>query len=49
MRGHIAKKGNRYYVVVHEGPDPATGKPRVMSCFETGRSGRGQLTPYQVA
>ena len=28
MRGHIAKKGNRYYVVIHEGPDPATGKPR---------------------
>ena len=28
MRGHIAKKGNRYYVVIHEGPDPATGKAR---------------------
>jgi hypothetical protein len=28
MRGHIAKKGNRYYVVIHEGPDLATGKPR---------------------
>ena len=28
MRGHIAKKGNRYYVVIREGPDPATGKPR---------------------
>ena len=28
MRGHIAKNGNRYYMVIHEGPDPATGKPR---------------------
>ena len=28
MRGHIAKQGNPYYVVIHEGPDPATGKPR---------------------
>ena len=28
MRGHIAKKGNRYYAVVYEGIDPATGKPR---------------------
>jgi integrase len=28
MRGHIAKKGNRYYAVVYEGVDPATGKDR---------------------
>lgn len=28
MRGHIAKKGNRYYALVYEGIDPATGKPR---------------------
>ena len=28
MRGHIAKKGNRYYTVVYEGIDAATGKPR---------------------
>jgi len=28
MRGHIAKKGNRYYAVVYEGTDPATGKQR---------------------
>jgi len=28
MRGHIAKKGNRYYVVIYEGVDPATGKGR---------------------
>lgn len=28
MRGHIAKKGNRYYVVIYEGPDPGTGKSR---------------------
>lgn len=26
MRGHIAKKANRYYVVIYEGVDPATGK-----------------------
>ncbi|MEM9463942.1 MAG: site-specific integrase [Actinomycetota bacterium] len=28
MRGHIAKKGNRYYAVIYEGINPATGKPR---------------------
>ena len=28
MRGHIAKKGNRYYAVVYEGTDPETGKDR---------------------
>ena len=28
MRGHIARKGNRYYAVVYEGIDPATGKGR---------------------
>lgn len=28
MRGHVAKKGKRYYAVVYEGTDPATGKPR---------------------
>jgi integrase len=28
MRGHIAKKGNRYYAVIYEGVDPATGKGR---------------------
>jgi integrase len=28
MRGHIAKKGSRYYAVVYEGVDPATQKPR---------------------
>ena len=26
MRGHVAKKGKRYYAVVYEGVDPATGK-----------------------
>jgi hypothetical protein len=25
MRGHIAKKGNRYYAVIYEGIDPAIG------------------------
>jgi integrase len=28
MRGHIAKKGKRYYTVIYEGIDPATGKER---------------------
>jgi integrase len=28
MRGHIAKKGKRYYAVIYEGIDPATGKER---------------------
>lgn len=28
MRGHIARKGNRYYAVVYEGFDPKTGKER---------------------
>ena len=26
VRGHIAKKSNRYYVVIYEGPDPSSGK-----------------------
>ena len=28
MRVHIAKKGKRYYVVIYEGVDASTGKPR---------------------
>jgi integrase len=28
MRGHIARKGKRYYAVIYEGSDPATGKER---------------------
>ena len=28
MRGHVARKGNRYYAVVYEGFDPATGRER---------------------
>ena len=28
MRGHVARKGNRYYAVVYEGFDPATGRDR---------------------
>ena len=28
MRGHIAKKGRRYYVVIYEGVDASTGKPK---------------------
>ena len=28
MRGHIAKKGRRYYVVIYEGVDSSTGRPK---------------------
>ncbi len=28
MRGHVAKKGNRYYAVIYEGIDQATGRQR---------------------
>ena len=28
MRGHVTKKGDRYYVVIYEGVDPATTKKR---------------------
>jgi integrase len=28
VRGYTAKKGNRYYAVIYEGVDPATGKER---------------------
>ena len=28
MRGHVAKKGDRFYTVVYEGTDRATGKQR---------------------
>jgi len=28
MQGHVARKGNRWYAVVHEGTDPQTGKER---------------------
>jgi integrase len=28
MRGYTAKKGNRYYAVIYEGVDPATGKEK---------------------
>jgi len=28
MRGHVAKKGKRYYAVVYEGTDPKTGRER---------------------
>jgi hypothetical protein len=28
VRGYTAKKGNRYYAVIYEGIDPATGKER---------------------
>lgn len=28
MRGYTAKKGSRYYAVIYEGVDPATGKER---------------------
>ena len=28
MRGHLVQRGDRYYAVVYEGIDPATGKER---------------------
>lgn len=28
MRGHIAKKGSRYYAVIYQGTDPGTGKDK---------------------
>ena len=28
MRGHVAKKGSRYYAVVYEGFDAFTGKDK---------------------
>ena len=28
MRGHIGKKGDRYYAVIYEGIDSATGRQR---------------------
>ena len=28
MRGHLARRGSRYYAVIYEGIDPATGKER---------------------
>src|SRR5205823_6428946 len=28
MRGHVAKKGNRYYAVIYEGIEPKTGRQR---------------------
>ena len=28
MRGHVAKKGRRYYVVIYEGVDASTGRPK---------------------
>ena len=33
MRGHLARRGDRYYAVVYEGIDPATGK-KVPHTFE---------------
>ena len=28
MKGYVARKGNRWYAVVYEGVDPATGRER---------------------
>lgn len=28
MKGYVAKKGDRWYAVIYEGLDPATGKER---------------------
>ncbi len=28
MKGYVARKGNRWYAVIYEGIDPATGRER---------------------
>lgn len=28
MRGYVTKKGKKYYVVIYDGIDPATGKEK---------------------
>ena len=28
MKGHVKKRGDRYYAVIYEGRDPVTGKER---------------------
>ena len=28
MKGHVARKGDRYYAVIYEGLDPLTGRER---------------------
>ena len=30
MKGHVKKRGDRYYAVIYEGRDPVTGKERRM-------------------
>lgn len=46
MRGHIVQRGKRYYAVVYEGTDPATGKRirRWYAAGETRRSAERLLT-----
>ena len=46
MRGHIVQRGKRYYAVVYEGTDPATGKRirRWYAAGETRRSAEKLLT-----
>ena len=39
MRGHVAKKGNRYYAVIYQGTHPGTGKP-IYKWVAAGRSKR---------
>ena len=40
MRGHIVKRGKRYYAVVYEGTDPATGK-RIRRWYAGGDTRKG--------
>jgi hypothetical protein len=28
MKGHVARKGNRWYAVIYDGTDPITGKEK---------------------
>jgi hypothetical protein len=30
MRGYVAKKGNRWYAVIYDGINPATGRLRLL-------------------
>lgn len=50
MKGHVARKGNRYYAVIDEGLDPITGKPvRKWHCAGTQRSDAEALAARLVA
>ncbi len=40
MRGHIVQRGKRYYAVIYEGTDPATGK-RIRRWYPAGDTRKG--------